>query len=42
MLYYSGMLWDAAEQRDIERLEQATDNSSNSLETFVEGKQVCF
>ena len=30
------------EQCDIERLEQTTDNSSNSLETFAEGLQVCF
>ena len=31
-----------AEWCDIERLEQTTDNSSNSLETFVEGLQVRF
>ena len=28
--------------RDVESLEQATDNLSNSQETFVEGWQVCF
>ena len=31
-----------AEWCDIERLEQTTDNSSNSLEIFVEGLQVHF
>ena len=29
---------DVAEQRDVERLELATDNSLNSKETFVEGR----
>ena len=40
MLNHSGMLHIVAEQPDIERLEQfqATDNSSNRLETFVEGQ----
>ena len=36
------MLHDVAEWRDIERLEQSTDNLSNSLETFVEGWQFVF
>ena len=31
-----------AEWYNVERLEQTTDNSSNSLETFVEGLQVRF
>ena len=38
----SGMSHDVAEWRGIERFEQATDNSSNSQETFVEGWQVRF
>ena len=41
-LDHSGMLHNVYERCDIERLEQATDNLSNSLETFVEGWQVCF
>ena len=43
---HSGMLHNIAEPHaewcDIERLEQTTENLSNSLETFVEGLQVCF
>ena len=42
MLDHSGMLHNVAERRDIERLEQATDNLSNSLEIFVDVWQVCF
>ena len=42
MLDHSGMLHNVVERHDIERLEQSTDNLSNSLETFVEGWQVCF
>ena len=42
MLDHSGMLHDDAEWHDIERLEQATDNWSNSLETFVEGWKCIF
>ena len=41
-LNHSEMSHDVAESRDVERLEQATDNLSNSQETFVEGWQVCF
>ena len=41
MLDRSGMLHNV-ERCDIERLEQAADNSSNSLETFVERQQVHF
>ena len=38
MLVYSGMSHNVAEQCDVEtKLEQATDNSSSSQETFVEG-----
>ena len=42
MLDHSGMLYDVVKWHDIERLEQPTDNSSNNLETFVEGWQVHF
>ena len=42
MLEHSGMLHNVAEWHDIEKLEQATDDSSNGLETFVDGRQVCF
>ena len=42
MLDHNGMLHDDDEWHDIERLEQATVNLSNSLETFVEGWQVHF
>ena len=36
------MSYNIAEWRDVESLEQATDNLSNSQETFVEGWQVRF
>ena len=38
MLDHSGILHNVAEWCDVERLEQATDNSSNSQETFAEGR----
>ena len=42
-LIHSGMLHDVAEPCDVEtKLEQATDNLSNSQENFVEGRQVRF
>ena len=42
MLDHSTMLHDVVEGHDSVRLEQATDNPSNSLETFVEWRQVRF
>ena len=43
MFINSGMSHDVAEQHDVEtKLEQATDNLSNSQETFAEGQQVHF
>ena len=42
MLDHSGKPHDVAGQCDVERLERATDNLSNSWETFVEWWQVCF
>ena len=39
MFDHSGMLNNVTEPRDIVRLEQTTDNLSNSLETFVKGEQ---
>ena len=41
-LNHSEMSHNVAEQRDVERLEQSTDNSSNSQEMFVEEWQFCF
>ena len=38
-LIHNGMSHDIAEQCDAEWLEQATDNSSNSQETFVEAPE---
>ena len=37
MLDHNGTLHNVAKWRDAERFEQATENSLNSLETFVEG-----
>ena len=37
MLDHSGTLHNVAKWRDVERFEQATENSLNSLEIFVEG-----
>ena len=42
MLNHSGMSHDVDEWRDVGRLEQPTDNLSNSQETSVEGWQVHF
>ena len=42
MLDHSTMLHDVAEGRDSVRFEEATDNLSNSLETFIEWRKVCF
>ena len=36
MLYHSGMSYNVAEHFHVEKLEQATDNSSDSQETFLE------
>ena len=41
-LDHSGMSHDVAAHYHVERLEQATDNSSNNQESFVEGWQVHF
>ena len=37
MLNHNGMLRSVAKWHDFERFEQATENSLNSLEIFVEG-----
>ena len=37
MLDHSGTLHNVAEQHDVERLEQATDNLPNSQENYGEG-----
>ena len=41
-LDHNGILHNVAERRDVERLEQTTDNLSNCQETFVEGSKFVF